>query len=78
MSDATEENAPFGMVEVSKDEFFATVGQLNVHPRAERDASYWETPGRQLMGFTTPGYMGGFPKRYFAKAEQASTGRAVQ
>lgn len=54
------------MREVTKDEFFATVGQMNVHPRPERDASFWETPGRQLMGKTTPGYMGGAePHRYF-------------
>jgi hypothetical protein len=62
---------PAEMQEVDRDEFFATVGQLNVHPRPERDATYWETPyHRQLMGISTPGYMGGKPgeaKRYFAK-----------
>jgi hypothetical protein len=45
-------------VTVSRDIFFATVGQMNVHPRAERDASFWETPSRQLMGISTPGYLG--------------------
>jgi hypothetical protein len=38
---------------------------MNVHPRPERDASYWETPDRRLMGKTTPGYMGGSARRYF-------------
>jgi hypothetical protein len=53
------------LVEVTREEFFATVGQMNVHPRSERDASYWETPSRVLMGKTTPGYMGEGPKAYF-------------
>lgn len=53
------------MREITKDQFFATVGRLNVHPRAERDASFWETPDRRLMGKTTPGYMGGSDRRYF-------------
>ncbi len=62
------------MREVSRDQFFATVGQMNVHPRVEKDASYWETPSRQLMGRTEPGYMGGGPKRYFVslQAEQGA------
>jgi hypothetical protein len=53
------------LVEVTKEEFYASVGQMNVHPRSERDASYWETPGRVLMGKTTPGYMCEGPKAYF-------------
>ena len=55
------------MREVSKEEFHATVGQLNVHPRPEREASYWHhCHTRQLMGKTTPGYMGGIePPRYY-------------
>lgn len=53
------------MRQVSKEEFFATVGQMNVHPRPERDASYWETPYRELKGVTKPGYMGGVPKSYW-------------
>lgn len=57
------------LVEVTKEEFHATVGRMNVHPRSERDASYWETPGRILIGKTTPGYLHGglpgYPKAYF-------------
>lgn len=57
------------MREVTKEEFHATVGQMNVHPRAEPEASYWETPSRVLMGKTTPGYRDGgtpnIPTRYF-------------
>lgn len=44
------------MREVTKEEFFATVGQMNVHPRPEKMKTYWETPERQLMGVSTPGY----------------------
>jgi len=44
-------------VEVPKNTFFATVGQLNVHPRVEKDASYWETPQREVLGISTPGYL---------------------
>ena len=53
------------LVEVTRDEFFAALSRLNVHPRAERDASYWETPGRVLMGKTTPGYLCQGPTAYF-------------
>jgi len=45
------------MRQVSKEEFHATVGQMDVIPRCERDASYWETRDRLLMGKTTPGYI---------------------
>ncbi len=45
------------MIEVTKEQFFATVGQLDVHPRAERDHSSWETRSREFVGRTTPGYM---------------------
>lgn len=61
-----------GMIEVSKETFHATVGQMNVHPRAEREASYYETPYRELKGITTPGYMGGKPgesRRYYILEE---------
>ncbi len=58
--------------EVTRDEFLAKVGPMNVHPRAECDASYWETPSRVLVGKTLPGYrdagLPGYPKRYFLAA----------
>ncbi len=50
--------------QVTKEEFFAAIGRMNVHPRPERDASYWETPDRRLIGKTTPGYMGVSERRY--------------
>lgn len=52
-------------VEVSKAEFHATVGQLNMHLRPEREESYWETPYREILGITRPGYIGGVTKQYF-------------
>ena len=46
------------MVEVTREQFFATVGLLNVHPRPERDYSAWEMVStRELVGRTEPGYM---------------------
>jgi hypothetical protein len=53
--------------EVTKDEFYGIIysKNLDVHPRAERDASYWEFPNRNLFGKSTPGYMGVGPKAYF-------------
>lgn len=58
-------------VEVTKEKFHATVGQMNVHPRPEKDASYWETPYRDLMGKTTPGYMCEGPRAWFIRADLA-------
>jgi hypothetical protein len=52
------------MIRVTREKFFATVGQLNVHPRVERDASYWETPARVVLGITTPGYLGAGERTY--------------
>ena len=52
-------------VEVTKDEFFATVGPMNVHPRPDKHVTEWETPGRHLIGRTTPGYLCEGPKAYF-------------
>ena len=46
-----------GFEQTTKKRFFATVGQLNVHPRVEREAIYWETPQRELLGISTPGYL---------------------
>lgn len=46
------------MLEVTKEQFFAAVGHLNVHPRPERDHSAWEmVKTRELIGRTEPGYM---------------------
>lgn len=42
--------------QVSKDEFYATVGNMDVVTRPERDKTYWELRNRELVGITTPGY----------------------
>lgn len=60
------------MREVSRDQFFATVGPMNVHPRSEKEATYWETPSRQLIGRTEPGYLPHGAERYFLQAEQGA------
>jgi len=44
------------LVVVTKEEFFAYVGPRDIRPRAEREYSAWETPSRELIGKTTPGY----------------------
>lgn len=44
------------MKTVSKEEFYAFMGQQNVHPRSEPDRSVWETPNRQVLGVSRPGY----------------------
>jgi hypothetical protein len=44
-------------VTVTKDQFFAAIyaRKLNVHPRNERHATYWEMPDRTVIG-RTKGY----------------------
>lgn len=45
------------LVPVTKQQFFAAIGALNVHPRAERERSVWEDLNtRAVLGVTTPGY----------------------
>jgi hypothetical protein len=46
---------PLGFRAISRDEFFATVGQLNVHPSSQDNypyTSFWKTPNGQIMGKT--------------------------
>lgn len=57
------------MRRVNHEEWHATVGQLDIVPRCERDASYWETRDRRLMGKTTPGFIAKGEKAYFVSAE---------
>ncbi|RQZ76423.1 hypothetical protein DF052_00260 [Burkholderia glumae] len=66
---------PTGMVDVNKDQFFAIMGPLNVHPRAEPDRSIWETPQREMLGLSMPGYAScyGTPERYFV-VDRLATG----
>jgi hypothetical protein len=48
---------PDGFVAVSRDEFFDCMGPLNVHPSVMNPAfSSWETPSRQVIGRSYPGY----------------------
>ena len=53
------------MRRVSKDEFFATIGPENVHPRSLPTEVLWETPQRIVIGRSTPGYLLGGEKAYF-------------
>ncbi len=55
--------ADFGMVEVSKKAFFATIGQLNVHPVSGQERydavkgyfSRWKTPDGRILGGSVGG-----------------------
>lgn len=55
------------LVPVTKDKFYGEIyaRKLNVHPRSEREMTYWEFPNRVLWGWSTPGYMCTGPEQYF-------------
>lgn len=57
------------MLETTKADFFSRIGGLNVHPRPERDRTLWETPAREIIGMSTPGYMREGPPRYWLADE---------
>lgn len=65
---------------VSKAQFFAVVGPMDVHPRSERDYSEWvHQPSRNMVGKTTPGYMGTGESTYALREDLArkATGSAA-
>jgi hypothetical protein len=45
------------MTPVSKEAFFEVINELNVTPNSDRMKTRWETPRRELIGVSTPGYM---------------------
>lgn len=45
------------MRKVTKEEFYAKVGPMDVTCRPERDETLWETRNRTVIGRSTPGYM---------------------
>ena len=45
-----------GFIVVSRDEFFASVGQMDVIPCSEPEYTRWETRTRVVVGKSTPGY----------------------
>jgi len=55
------------MREVSKEEFYATIGPMDVIPRPFKEVTLWETRDRQVIGKSTPGYIFGGSKTYFLK-----------
>jgi hypothetical protein len=72
-----EPSAPADFVEITREEFFSTVGHLDVHPRAERMMSAWEERGsREVVGITTPGYMEQGRNAYYAKRNRFAGGAA--
>lgn len=57
-----------GFVSISEEAFFAIMGPRDVDPRPERDVTYWETPNRELLGISTPGYMAVGEETYKVRA----------
>jgi len=53
------------MRQVSKEEFFAEIGQRDVVLNCEPDQIVWETRQRLPVGRTTPGWRGGGQKTYW-------------
>ncbi len=60
-----------GMVEVEKEEFFSTIGQLDVHVSSRPDFTYWRLKGLRTIGISIPGYISvyGLKKRWFMLPE---------
>ena len=63
------------MIEVTRERFFETVGQLDVVLNSLPDRTDWEFRDRTVVGRTTPGWRdGGTPnirKRYFVVERMA-------
>jgi hypothetical protein len=56
------------MKQVTKDQFYKAIGNLDVHPRVnDPKQTTFETPGRLVIGITKPGYKGGAAKEYFVR-----------
>lgn len=60
-------------VPVTKAQFFAALGSLDVHPRPERELTTWETRARQAVGRSL-GYAVpyGTPERWELKPARAA------
>ena len=65
-------------IQVTKAQFFAVVGRMDVHPRPERNHSEWiHQPSRNMVGKTTPGYMAMGESTYSLRADLARKGGAA-
>lgn len=53
------------LTSVTKEEFFAKIGPMNVHPQSMPEATYWKTPNQILIGISTPGWKCIGVKEYF-------------
>lgn len=51
-------------VAVSKAKFFAYMNPRDIVLRSEPAVTYWETRGRTIVGYSTPGYKGGTDKTW--------------
>lgn len=65
-------------VQVTKAQFFAVVGPMDVHPHPERDHTEWvHQPSRTIVGKTTPGYMAKGEPTYSLREDLARQGGAA-
>ncbi len=67
-------------IQVTKAQFFAVVGPMDVHPHSERNHCEWvHQPSRNLVGKTTPGYMASGEATFWLRGDLAhkATGSAA-
>lgn len=67
-------------VQVTKARFFAVIGPRDVHPHPERNHCEWmHQSSRNMVGKTTPGYMGTGESTYALREDLArkATGSAA-
>jgi len=58
----------FNMQLVTKDQFFASVGQSNVHPRPQTQHTEWvNLRTRVIEGVSTPGYKCEGPESFWVR-----------
>lgn len=58
------------MKKVTKGEFFAVIGPLDVHPSHEKpDITQWKTRAGQIVGHSLPGWKNGYVNGQLIPAE---------
>lgn len=57
------------MIEVTRDEFYACMGPLDVHPHPWPNRTEWKLRDRRLVAVSFPGYMGNYidPAKYLVE-----------
>lgn len=58
---------PSGFKEVGSKAFYDFMNPLDVTPRPQRSHDVWETRSREILGYSTPGYMCRGREAYYLK-----------